>query len=312
MSRAIAFRRPGAARDDAAREQPAESPAVTWFRHLQATAGNQAVARFVQRACACEEEGRAQDLAGLGVLAEEEPRTQQVVQRSTAWGGATVHETLSPAEIALGNQGSPVTWEVLNGSVVQSGGAAAGAIKVPTVTTSGSGSSFKAKVDSVPAQAAGADETVLGPGPWAKVITKAQAGGVTGLPACTGAGNSSFSVKGSPSDNAVYKANRRHEDHHVADHKANFQAIVGAWDTKVQDAKDKGTEFNGASGAAATAALWVAMGGTAGDVATKWFDEDGKSGDAFHKTPAGGPMQLSNPTAGPGCANCSVDVTNPS
>jgi hypothetical protein len=248
----------------------------------------------------------------MGVSAEEEPREQLVLQRSTTWSGATIHETLSPAEIALGNQGAPVTWEVLNGSIVKSDGEAAAAIKEPTLSTSGSGSSFTAKVDTVPAQTAGADQTVLGPGPWTKVITKNQAGTVTGLPACSGPGNSNFAVKGSPSDEAVYKANRRHEDHHVADHKANFQRIVSAWDAKVQDAKDKGTEFKGASGPAAETAVWAAMGGKAGAVATKWFDEDGKSGDAFHATPAGGPMALSNPKAGAGCGDCSVDVTNPS
>jgi hypothetical protein len=273
---------------------------------------NGAVAPSVQRAYAGEKGTGAQDVVGMGVWAEEEPREQRVLQRSTTWSGATVHETLSQAEITLGNQSSPVTWEILNGSVIKSGGAAAAAIKKPTLSTSGSGSSFTAKVDTVPAQTAGADETVLGPGPWTKVITKARAGTVTGLAACSGAGNSTFSVKGSPSDDAVYKANRRHEDRHVSDHKANFEAIVGAWDTKVQDANNKGTKFMGASAAAAEAALWAAVGGKPGAVATKWFDEDGKSGDAYHATAAGGPMRLSNPKADAGCATCSVDVTNPS
>ncbi len=290
----------------------AESPVAGWLRRAQMSAGNQAAPLLIQRACACEDETRSQALTGMGVPAEEEAREQPVMQRSTTWNGASVHATLSPAETALGTGGSPVTWEVLNGSVVKSGAAAAAAIKEPTVTTSGSGSTFTAKVDAVPAQTAGADETVLRPGPWTKTITKAQAGAVTGLPACTGAGSSTFSVKGSPSDKAVFEANRRHEDHHVSDHKANFQAIIGAWDTKVQDAKDKGTEYPGASGQAARAALWAAAGGTAGAVATTWFDEDGKSGDAFHATPAGGPMSLSNPQAGAGCADCSLDVTNPS
>jgi hypothetical protein len=304
--------RPAASLAHVRAEQVGVPPMVGWFRHLQATAGNQAVARLVQRACTCADESRAQDLTGMGVDEEEESREQRVLQRSTTWAGATVHETLSPAEIGLGNQGAPVTWEVLNGTVVKSGGAASGAIKEPTLHTAGAGSNFSTKVDSVPAQTGGADETVLGPGPWTKVITKNQAGGLTGLPACTGTGNSRFSVKGSPSDDAVYKANRRHEDHHVADHRANFQAIVGAWDTKVQDAKDKGTEFRGATGPLAEAALWAAVGGKAGAVASKWFDEDGKSGDAFHGTAAGGPMSLSNPKAGADCGDSSMDVTNPS
>ena len=267
---------------------------------------------LVQRTCACEDEARAQAVTGMGITAEEEDREQPVLQRSTSWAGATVHETLSPAKIAVGTQSSPITWEILNGTIIRSGGAAAAAIKVPTLSISGSGSSFTAKVDSVPAQTAGADETVLGPGPWRTVITKAAAGGLTGLPVCSGAGNSTFRMKGSPSDRAVYEANRRHEDRHVADHGANFRAIVGAWDTKVQDAKNKGTAFNGASGPAAEAALWAAMGGTAGVVATRWFDQDGISGDAYHATAKGGPMVHSNPKAAADCSWSSLDVTNPS
>lgn len=312
IAHAMDHRPPAASRARVLAGHNDESPVAGWLRHVQMAAGNQAAVVLVQRARACEDETRSQGLTGMGMSADEEAREQRVVQRSTTWGGASVHATLSPAETALGTGGSPVTWEVLNGSVVKSGAAAAAAIKEPTVTISGSGSTFTAKVDTVPAQTAGADETVLRPGPWTKTITKVQAGAVTGLPACTGAGNSAFSVKGSPSDQAVFQANRRHEDRHVSDHKANFQAIVAAWDTKVQDAKDKGTEYKGASGQAARAALWAAAGGTAGEVATKWFDEDGKSGDAFHATPAGGPMSLSNPKAGAGCADCSLDVTNPS
>ena len=33
-----------------------------------------------------------------------------------------------------------------------------------------------------------------------------------------------------PTDAAVFQANRRHEDHHLADHQSAFDDTVGAWD----------------------------------------------------------------------------------
>jgi hypothetical protein len=58
----------------------------------------------------------------------------------------------------------------------------------------------------------------------------------------------------------VYKANRRHEYHHVTQirlYSTNDTIVV--WDKKVQEAKDKGTEFKAW---AATPVLWAATGNT--------------------------------------------------
>jgi len=187
-----------------------------------------------------------------------------------------------------------------------------GAIKFPTLATSGTGSDWKAKVDTVPEQTGGDDETVLAPGPWSTVGTKAQVRAKFGLAACTGAGNSTFSANGKPSDDAVFKANRRHEDHHVADDKIVFEDTVGKWDTKVRDAKDKGTEFKGASAVAANVALWVAVGGHPYMVAEAYNQASLAKGAAYHGTAAGGPMSISNAVANADCSTSSVDVTNPS
>jgi hypothetical protein len=242
---------------------------------------------------------------------------EQTIRRSATWTGATVHETLSPAETPFGGD-NPITWHLLNGTKLQTPADADGAINVPHVTTlalpstGGPATNWMAKVDTVPAQVGSGDETVLGPGPWTKVVTKAAAGGVTGLPACTGAGNSTFSVHGKPSDDAVYKANRRHEDHHLADHKVAFDDAIGKWDKNLQDAKNNGTEFKGASAADATAALWTAMGNTPQNAARSYRAQGFAKGAAFHTTPAGGPMSLSNPVCNADCSTSAVDVTNPS
>ena len=241
---------------------------------------------------------------------------KEMIQRSATWKGASVHETLSPAETAFGGS-DPVTRPLLNGTKLVTLADGAGAIKVPGVTTvprpsTDPASNWMAKVDMVPAQEGGSDETVLGPGPWTKVVTKAAAGGKTGLAACTGAGNSTFTVHGNPSDDAVYKANRRHEDHHVADQEVAFGAAIAEWDKKLQDAKTHGAEFKGASAADATAALWAAMGNTPENAGRAFRSQASAKGAAFHATAAGGTMSLSNPVSNADCSTSAFDVTNPS
>jgi hypothetical protein len=241
--------------------------------------------------------------------------TEQRIQRAATWKGATVHETLNSAQITFGG-GDPVTRPLLNGTKLVTLADGAGAIKVPGVTTQPLPSTdpkatWMAKVDTVPAQEGGSDETVLGPGPWTKVVTKVAAGQVLGLPACTGAGNSTYTEHGKPSDDAVYKANRRHEDRHVADQKDAFDDAIGKWDKKVQDAKAADTAFNGASAADATAALWTAMGNTPENAGRAFRSIASTKGTAFHATAAGGPMSLSNPVSNADCSTSGADVTNP-
>ena len=257
---------------------------------------------------------------GDGKTEEEAARTQTLhttaqvqIQRSTKWNAAgTVHETVNLADQVLGGA-DPITWEMLNGSMLTSHAVAQAAIKQPTITTTGTGSSWKARVDAVPEQAGSFDETVLAPGPWSTTTTKAIVGAQYGLASCSGgAGNTTFSATGKPSDNVVYRANRRHEDHHAADHKRAFDATIGTWDKKLEEVKTKGTEFGGTSAAAATSALWAAVGGTPEKIATDFNDLCGSKGTAYHGTPAGGPMGVSNPVANASCSTSSVEVTNPS
>ena len=238
-----------------------------------------------------------------------------MVQRSATWKGATVHETVNPARTPFGGP-EPITWHQLNGTKLETTANADSAIKVPGVTatpvpSTDPASTWKAKVDTVPGQEGSADETVLRPGPWSTVVTKAQAGAVTGLAASSGAGNSTFTRHGNPSDDSVYKANRRHENRHVADHKDAFDDAIGKWDKNLQDAKNNGTEFAGASAAGATAALWTAMGNTPNDAARSYRSQGFAKGQAFHRTADGGPMVRSNPVSNADCSTSAMDVTNP-
>jgi hypothetical protein len=229
-----------------------------------------------------------------------------MIQRSTSWQAATVHETINPAELVL-HGGDPHTTPMLNGGEVTED-----SLNSPDITTTGSGKNFTAKVSKVPAQTGSADETVVSPGGWYTVATKAEVGTILGLAACTGPGNSTFSANGDPDHKTVYEANRRHEDHHVADDKQAFEDIIGAWDKKVEKAKKDSTQFKGGTADEATAALWNAVGGTPQQIARNFATLVNQKGALFHATAVGGRMNASNPQATPDCATSWVKVTNPS
>jgi hypothetical protein len=278
----------------------------------------QGAARIQRRPSAIQQGvvGLADNLEEISHYEEAAGAAQQVIRRSATWMGATVHETLNVADIAFGGD-SPITWHLLNGTKLATEGNADAAIKIPHITiqplpSTDPAATWMAQVDIVPDQKGSGDETVLGPGPWTKVVTKAQAGGVTRSPACTGAGNSTFTANGKPSDAAVYQANRRHEDHHLADHKVAFEDAIGKWDTKLQDAKTAGTRFTGASAADATNKLWAAMGNTPANAARDYRAQGFAKGHAYHTTAKGKPMALSNAASNADCSTSSADVTNPS
>jgi len=231
------------------------------------------------------------------------------VQRSTNWAAGNVHETINSAETVLTGAPNPITWPLLNGTKLVSVAAVTGAINSSTISIS---KSWKAKVTNVPLNEGSFDETVLSSGPWTKVVSKATVNGRFGIAACKGGGKTTFQSKGDPSDDAVFKANRRHEDHHASDHHAAFNDIIKTWDVKVTEAKNKGTEFGGTSAADAEANLWAAMGGTPSAIATDFLSECFARGGAFHATPGGGPMSISNPGSDKTCTNSWVNVTNPS
>jgi Domain of unknown function (DUF4157) len=295
------------------------SPGTRAGRHLLAHELTHTIQQRSPRVIQRQPQAHRQSEVGLGIMNEEEraeapalaePDPMQI-QRSTAWAGATVHETRNKAEDSLLG-GAPVTWQMLNGTMLKTEADADGSIKAPTLATSGSGTDFKSKVDTVPAQEGADDETVLSPGPWTKVAPKADIGARFGIAACTGDGDSTFRAIGKPSDDAVYKANRRHEDHHVADDKAAFEQTVGVWDKKLEEAKSKGSEFKGADAAKAEAALWTGMGGIPTKVARDYRSLSFTKGGAFHATAAGGPMVISNAKSSADCSTSSIDVTNPS
>jgi hypothetical protein len=110
----------------------------------------------------------------------------------------------------------------------------------------------------------------------------------------------------------MFAANRRHEDHHAADDQIAFNASVGAWDAKLTAAAAANTVFPGPTNADAQATLFAAMGGTPDQIADSYWNNVNAAGAAFHATPAGGTVSVSNPTCNADCSTSAVDATNPS
>jgi hypothetical protein len=239
---------------------------------------------------------------------------EPMIQRTATFTAGTAREVNNLANTMINGAAVGFTPPMLNGSIVLSTAATRAAIAKPTLAfrTSAAGG-VDAQVAAVPTNTGSFDESVLAAGPWTLTPTKAAVGArFSTLTQCAGAGNSSFRAHGRPSDAAMFAANRRHEDHHAADHLASFNATVVPWDTKLSTANSAGTQFNGATEAAAEAALFAAMGGTTNQVADAYFNACVAANDAFHATAAGGRVTVESPTANADCSTSSATSFNPS
>lgn len=257
------------------------------------------------------QQSQGRDYSGAG----EPGRTSSpVLQRTATWGGATVHETNNLADVFLSGANVGATLQQLNGTALGSTADARGAIVSPTLSSaSATSGGVNTQVAAVPTNTGNSDETVLGSGPWTRVAPKATVGAAfPALTACTGADPSTFRAKGRPSDAAMKTSNRRHEDHHVADHHAVFDATVGAWDIKLAAAVAAGTVFSGPTEADAVAALHAAMGGTPNQIADALFNNRIAAARAFHATAAGGNVTSENPASNADCTTSEVTSFNPS
>jgi hypothetical protein len=289
---------------------------------LQRAAGNRAVARLLRA-----DVGAAQGVAGATEEEYPEPGQGTVsravagpagprpVQRVARWRRGPVHQVNNLADSVVNGTPAGVTWPLLNGTQFWSVAEAQGAIARPTVTTTAvAAGGFEAEVDTIPTNTGSFDETVLRRGPWRLVTAKATIGAMfPTLPTCTGAGDTRFRAYGSPSDAAMFAANRRHENHHARDHRVAFNSTVKPWDAKLTAAKRGGQTFQGATAAEAEAALWAAMGGTPDEIAEAFMNACAAAVVAYHGSPAGGPIGA---PAHEGCRNnCAISwakYTNPS
>jgi len=234
--------------------------------------------------------------------------TPHAIQRVATWAAAVPNRINNLADTAIVGTPVGVTTPTFNGVEF-------GALNEPTVTVTAMASGgFNATVATVPANTGSVTENVLALGPWRRVTPRATIGTLfPTLTQCTGAGNSNFRARGDPSDTHMAAANLRHENHHQADRRDAFNGNVVPWDTRLTAANAAGTTFHGATEAAARAALFAAMGGTAAQVQAACLAAGATARDAFHATPAGGPVGApTDPTAAADCSWSFARYHNPS
>ena len=238
----------------------------------------------------------------------------RLVSRVATWAAGPVHEVNNLAAAVMNGTAAGVTWPTLNGTTFWSNGEVRGAMAKPTVTTTVTASGFEAEVGTIPTNLGSYDETVLAAGPWNTVVARGTiAARFPTLAQCSASGDTTFRAIGDPSDAEMQAANRRHEDHHAADHAAAFNATIMPWDAKLTSAKAAGMKFAGATAAEAEAALWTHMGGTPDQIADAFMARCAAAVVAYHGSAAGGPIGApTDPQASPDCSTSSAKYTNPS
>ena len=230
------------------------------------------------------------------------------IQRAASWAVATVNEANSLANTAIDGVPAGVTSPTFN--AVEFGALAEPTVNVAAVAAGG----FDASVTAVAANVGSVNEAVMGPAPWRRAVPQARIRTLfPALTQCTAAGNSNFRARGDPTDAAMIAANRRHEDHHATDRHDAFNGSVVPWDARLTAANAAARTFHGATNAAAQAALFAAMGGTATQVMAACLAAGAAARDTFHATAAGGPIGApTDPTAAPDCSWSFARFTNPS
>jgi len=261
-------------------------------------------------------EGTAIQPAKLPMSLKADP----IIQRVATFVAGTVSATTNlAAHLISGRRDAGFTPPTLNGTTILSAATAQGAIHAPALGgRSNADGTADAWVNTVPTNEGSFTMQVPSAGPWSTVTTKANVAalftslGLTAQAGCGTAGNTTFRVNGRPAD-ADFAANvRTHEDLHAADHRTGFNNVIGGWDTRLEAARAAGTLFNGATAAAAEAALFTAMGGTPDQIATAQHNTWIALNNATHRgmtTATGGPATPSNSAADATCSTSSLDLT---
>jgi hypothetical protein len=265
------------------------------------------------------QQGQAPSLGGDPGAGPAAASAAPPIQRTATWAAGAVHERNNLANCVINNVAVGVTWPILNGRMLSdanwSQAGARRAIARPTITFTPAGAGgVDAKVTAVPTNTGSFDETVLRQGPWRLRVPRATIGAMfPTLAACTGAGNTRFRAIGDPNDAHMFRANRRHENHHANDHHRAFNRTIVPWDRRLTAAMTAGTTFHGRTNRAAERRLFRAMRGTPNQVANRFFDRLVAAVVAFHGTAAGGAVGApTGPAANATCTRSSANYHNPS
>jgi len=236
------------------------------------------------------------------------PAGGSAVQRKATFSAGSVREERNAAEQIINGGPAGATVPMLNGTKIRSSADAEAAVKEPEIqSTPKKKGGVECSIKTVPENVGSFDESVLSTGPWSFQAPKPVVSRRLGL-ACRGAGDSTVTAHGRPSDADVATANRTHEDHHATDDEQAFNATIGTWDQKMTDAEKNNKVFEGASTTKCEMAIHAAMEGTPKSIAAKYWGYASAAGDAFHRTAGGGNLTASNATWDPACAHVDIDV----
>ena len=232
------------------------------------------------------------------------------VQRYARYFPAVVNTINDASEqIAEGKAMATTTLE-LNGRDILSADAAREAIERPTIGRRPTKEGVECWIASAPDNYARSIERVLNSGPWSTVTRRHNLSFRLLLPKCAAApeGRVLFLVSGQPSDASVARANRIHEDHHVADDRIAFELVVKPWDDNMERAVANHEKYTGTDAMACESSLHEAMGGDADAIADQLMFMVDELGTAFHADPAGRPIRVYNTETDKICHTVSADV----
>jgi hypothetical protein len=233
-----------------------------------------------------------------------------LVQRQAVWGaGGTVTENLNIAARAVrGETTLGYTPPTLNGNRLDDVSQARGKLLEPAIDQTQRGKTHVASVRSVPLNTGSFVMELPQRGTWTAASRLQQAFSVAGRYGVE-AGIQRISELGDQTelafrpdpDEATFLANvRTHEQRHADDHRDRFQTTVRDWDDRLTTAMNDRAEFHADSEDGARAELFHAVGGTADEVASSFFEGCDRASHDFHRTPAG---------AGPDGVSATVEST---
>jgi hypothetical protein len=258
--------------------------------------------------------GPAPRSSGQG--AGELSRSPMGLQRSVRFVETKPREEINPAEAIVTGGVAGNTDFVLNG--VALGGGATVQTARQALNTPGLDSHAPRKGDGVscwfnsePHNEVSYDMRVLSPDAWTFETTRRNLDALFGLGACQSAGNATLVVNGVPSDEAQRGRTRAHENHHVTDYRTIFNDVLVPWDRRVAAVHEDNPTAEGTNPADCENNLYrthVGPDQTPDDIARRLIDEINGKATAFHNSPAGRRLHISNAQADRGCNRVTVDA----
>lgn len=238
-------------------------------------------------------------------------RSPASLQRTVKFVEGKVREDVNLAEVIATRSGSAGNTDfVLNGTAFAAGTSwqtELQALNTPGLDSqvSPKGNGVSCWFNSEPYNEVSYEMRVPAPEPWTFVGPKAS------LPfaGCGGGGNATLVLR---SDGAQGKRTLTHENQHVVDYKAIFKDVLVPWDKRVAAVHQDNPTAMGADPAACESNLYRANVGpdqTPAGIVRRIITEINSRARAFHRSPAGRDVIISNVQTGGNCDTVTAEVS---